>query len=155
MLARSQATNQRLADGTARAGDQNSHRAPFHDPISCRATSRSLVVDRGLDAVIGDDVGHQPRRLRRARIGADDVVGVGRLGPRLTSAVFAERLALNLGANGAREDIREDEAGGGMAVRYRKAARAVIHLDDSESLAREIGQLPAENLPVTRSFAGR
>src|SRR5262245_7522983 len=116
---------------------------------------RSLVVDRGLDAVIGDDVSHQARRLRLAGIGADDVVGVGQLGPSLTSAVFAERLALDLGANGTREDIREDEARGGMAVRHREAARAVIHLDDSESLARDIRHLPAENLLLTRAFAGR
>src|SRR5262245_45988224 len=28
--------------------------------INCRAASRSLVIDRGLGAVIGDDVGDQP-----------------------------------------------------------------------------------------------
>src|SRR5262245_3215330 len=102
MPARSQATNQRLADRTARTGDQNSHRAPFHDLINCRATSRSLVIDRGLRAVVGDDVGHQPRRLGLARVGADDVVGVGRLGPSLTGAVLTEGLTLDLGADGAR-----------------------------------------------------
>jgi hypothetical protein len=32
-----------------------------------------------------------------------------------------------------------------MAVRHREATGAVIHLDNSESLARDIGQLPAEN----------
>src|SRR5262245_825040 len=47
----------------------------------------SLVIDRGLYAVVGDDVGHQPRRLSVARIGADDVVGVGRLGPALADAI--------------------------------------------------------------------
>src|SRR5215469_8108240 len=40
----------------------------------CRHASRSLVVDRGLGAVIRDDVGDQPRRLGLARIGADEVV---------------------------------------------------------------------------------
>ena len=69
-----------------------------HDSIHCRAVSGSLVVDRGLGAVIRDDVGHQSRRLGLARIGADDVVGVGRLGPALACAVDAEGLALDLGA---------------------------------------------------------
>src|SRR5215470_5873262 len=111
ILIRSQTTNQRPADRTARTGDQNSH------PASFQAASRSLVIDRGLSAVIGDDVGDQPRRLGLARIGADDVVGVRRLGPGLAGAVDAEGLALHLGADGAREHIREDEAGGGTAVR--------------------------------------
>src|SRR5215831_9964681 len=113
MLVRSQATNQRPADRTARTSDQYSHCASF------QAAARSLVVDGGLGAVIGDDVGNQPRRLGLARIGADDVVSVGRLGPGLAGAVDAEGLALDLGADGTREDIREDEAGGGMAVRRR------------------------------------
>ena len=43
----------------------------------CRPASRSLVVDRGLGAVIRDDVGDQPRRLGLARIGADEVVALG------------------------------------------------------------------------------
>src|SRR4029450_7921887 len=47
----------------------------------CRAASRSLVVDRGLGAVIGDDVGDQPRRLGLARLGADEGVSVRRLRP--------------------------------------------------------------------------
>jgi len=42
-----------------------------------------------------------------------------------------------------------------MAVRRREAAGAVIHLDDSESLARDIGQLLGENLLLSRPFAGR
>src|SRR5262249_20885459 len=135
MLVRSQATNQRPADCAARPGDQNSHRAspsalrrfearrgalrckhpthraarsvpnPSRNAINCTAASRSLVVDRGLDAVIGD----QPRRLGFARIGADDMVGVGRLDPALAGAVDAEGLALDLGADSAREDIGEDE----------------------------------------------
>src|SRR5690348_11037053 len=33
------------------------------------------VVDRGLDAVVGDDIGDQPCRPGLARIGADEVVG--------------------------------------------------------------------------------
>src|SRR5215472_3865010 len=121
----------------------------------CRPASRSLVVDRGLGAVIRDDVGDQLRRLGLARIGADEVVGVGRLGPALAGAVDAEGLALDLGADATGEDIREDEAGGGMAVRRREAARAVIHLDDGESLARNIGQLLAEDLLHSRPFTGR
>jgi len=68
---------------------------PSHDSITRRAASRSPVVDRGLGAVIGDDVGDQPRRLGLARIGADDVVGVGRLGPGLAGVVDAEGLALS------------------------------------------------------------
>src|SRR5262245_5504185 len=100
MLARCQATNHRLADRTGRTGDQNSHLSLSRFDRS-PATSRSLVVDRGLDAVIGDDVGHQPRRLGLARIGADDVVGVGRLGPSLTGAVLADGFALELGADRA------------------------------------------------------
>ena len=72
---------------------------PSHNPINCRAASRSLVEDRGLGAVIGDDVGDQPRRLGLARIGADEVVGIGRLGPALAGAVDAEGLALDLGAD--------------------------------------------------------
>src|SRR5262245_45996163 len=124
-------------------------------PFNCRAVSRSFVVDRGRDAVIGDDVGDQPRRLGLARVGADDVVGVGRLGPVLAGAVDAEGLALDLGVDRAREDIREDEAGGGMAVRRREAAGAVFHLDDGESLARDIGQLLAEDLLHSRPFTGR
>src|SRR5262245_27060995 len=94
----------------------------LHDP--------QLRVIPRLDAVIGDDLGHQPRRFGLARVGADDVVGVGRLDPALAGAVDAERLALDLGADSAREDIREDEAVGGMAVRRREAAGAVVHLDD-------------------------
>ena len=42
-----------------------------------------------------------------------------------------------------------------MAVRRREAAGAVIHLDDSESLARDIGQLLAEDLLLSRPFADR
>ena len=98
---------------------------PSHNPINCRAALRSLVVDGGLGAVIGDDVGDQPRRLGLARIGADDVVSIGRLGPALANAIDAEGLALDLRADSAREDIGEDEAGGGMAVRRREAAGAV------------------------------
>src|SRR5262249_14143192 len=115
MLIRSQATNQRPADRTARTGDQNSHGASF------QAAARSLVVDRGLDAVIGDDVGDQPCRFGLARIGTDGVVGVWPLGPGLAGAVDAEGLALDLGADGAQDDIREDEAGGGMGVTRRRA----------------------------------
>jgi hypothetical protein len=124
MLVRSQATHKRLADRTARPGDQNSHQAslsarfamtrseaqvmlscvtqrieppvpdhkPSHDPISCRAASRSLVEDPGLGAVTGDDVGDQPRWPGLARIGADAVVGVGRLGPALAGMVDADGL---------------------------------------------------------------
>src|SRR5262245_45605339 len=75
-------------------------------PLPFQAASRSLVVDGGFDAVIGDDIGDQPRRLGLARIGANDVVGVGRLGPGLASAVDADGLALDLGPDGTREDIR-------------------------------------------------
>jgi len=82
-------------------------------------------------------------------------VGVGRLGPGLTGAVDAERLALDLGADGAREDIREDEAGGGMVVRRGEAAGTVIHLDDGKSLARDIVQLLTEDLLLSRPFAAR
>src|SRR5262249_48346360 len=96
------------------------------------AAARFLVVDRGLDGVIGDDGGDQPRRFGLARIGADDVMGVGPLGPGLAGAVDAEGLSLDLGADGARDDIREDEAGGGMAVRRREAAGALVDLDDSD-----------------------
>ena len=128
---------------------------PSHNSINCPAASRSLVVDRGLGAVIGDDPGDQPRRLGLARIGAHEVVGIGRLGPALAGAVDAEGLALDLGADSAREDIREDEAGGGMAMRCRESAGAVIHLDDSKSLARDIGQLLAEDLLLSRPFADR
>src|SRR5262249_36715181 len=149
MLIRSQGTNQGSADRTARTGDQNSHRAPL------QAATRSLVVDRDQGAVIGDDGAEQERRLGLARVGADDVVGVGRLGPALAGAVDAEGFALDLGADGARDDIREDEAGGGMAVRRREAARAVVHLDDREGLARDIGQLLAEDLLHGLPFAGR
>ena len=116
---------------------------------------RANVVDRDLDAVIGDDVGEQLRRLGLARIGADDVVGVGRLRPALAGAVDAEGFALDLGADSAREDIGEDEGGGRMAVRRREAAGAVIHLNDSESLARDIGRLLAEDLLLSHSFADR
>jgi hypothetical protein len=42
-----------------------------------------------------------------------------------------------------------------MAVRCREAAGAVIHLDDSESLAPDIGQLLAEDLLLSRPFADR
>jgi hypothetical protein len=42
-----------------------------------------------------------------------------------------------------------------MAVRYREAAGAVIHLDDSEKLARDIGQLLAEDLLLSSPFADR
>src|SRR5262249_56049457 len=55
--------------------------------LPLQAAARSLVVDRGRDAVIGDDVGDQPRRLGLARIGADDVVGLGPLGPELPGPV--------------------------------------------------------------------
>jgi hypothetical protein len=128
---------------------------PSHNPINCLAASRSLVEDRGLGAVIGNDVGDQPRRLGLARIGADEVVGVGRLGSALASAVDAEGPTLDLGADSARDDKSEDEAGGGMAVRRREAAGPVIHLDDSQSLARDIGQLLAEKRLHGRAFAGR
>ena len=80
---------------------------PSHNSINCPAASRSLVVDRGLGAVIGDDPGDQPRRLGLARIGADEVVGIGRLGPALAGAIGAEGLALDLGVDSAREDIRK------------------------------------------------
>src|SRR5262245_66669655 len=73
----------------------------------------------------------------------------------LGGSVDAEGLALDLGADGAREDIREDEAGGRMAVRRREAAGAVVHLDDREGLARDIGQLLAEDLLHALPFAGR
>src|SRR5215475_49185 len=128
---------------------------PSHSSINSPAASRSVVVDRGLGPVISDDVGDQPRRLGLARIGADDVMGVGRLGPALAGGVDPEGLALDLGADRAREDIREDEAGGGMAVRRRETAGAVVHLDDSEGLARDIGQLLAEDLLHGLPFAGR
>ena len=42
-----------------------------------------------------------------------------------------------------------------MAVRRREAAGAVVHLDDSEGLARDIGQLLAEDLLHGLPFAGR
>ena len=42
-----------------------------------------------------------------------------------------------------------------MAVRRREAAGPVIHLDDSESLARDIGQLLAEKRLRGRPFADR
>ena len=58
------------------------------------AASRLLVVEGGLVTVIGDDVGDQLRRLCLARIGADDVVSIGRLGPALTHTIDAEGLAL-------------------------------------------------------------
>jgi hypothetical protein len=64
----------------------------------------------------------------------------------VSPALYSRRGSfLDLGADSAREDVREDEAGGGMAVRHRETTGAVIHLDNSESLARDIGQLPAEN----------
>src|SRR5262249_50702301 len=138
MLVRPQATNQRPADRTGdqnshptslsarfaapRSEAQSCSAAstqrieppvllcqnPLRIPINCRAASRSLVVDRGLGAVSGDDPGDQPRRLGLARIGADEVVGVGRLDPALSGAVDAEGLALDLGADSARDDIGED-----------------------------------------------
>ena len=86
---------------------------PSHNSINCPAASRSLVVDRRLGAVIGDDPGDQPRRLGLARIGAHEVMGIWRLGPALAGAVDAEGLVLDLGADSAREDIREDEAEAG------------------------------------------
>src|SRR5262245_34987053 len=42
-----------------------------------------------------------------------------------------------------------------MAVRRREAAGAVVHLDDSEGLGRDIGQLLAEDLLHGLPFAGR
>src|SRR5215470_18350194 len=80
---------------------------------------------------------------------------LGPSGPGLAGAVDAEGLALDLGADGAQDDIREDEAGGGMAVRRGEAAGAVVDLDDSDGLARDIGQLLAEELLLGRPFAGR
>ena len=42
-----------------------------------------------------------------------------------------------------------------MAVRRREAAGAVVDLDDRDGLARDIGQLLAEELLLGRPFAGR
>ena len=48
------------ASSTPNASGRPSSDKAFSHPINCRAASRSLVVDRGLGAVIGDDVGDHP-----------------------------------------------------------------------------------------------
>src|ERR687894_976004 len=89
---------------------------------------------RGID----DEHGKQARRRGVTGVGAHPMMGTGSLEPGFARLVDANRLAIDLAPDRAREDIGVDECRAGVTVRRRAPARGVVHDVADQALPREV-----------------
>ena len=114
-----------------------------------RVGDHQLLIRR-----IDDEHGEQPRRLGFTGVGAHPMMGAGILEPRLTGPVDAGRLAIDLAADRAREDVGVDESRAGVTVRGRTRPGGVVDDQADQALPGRFGiGLSAATVTVSRRGA--
>src|SRR5262249_56159212 len=102
-------------------------------PLSLRRRDHQLLLCR-----IDDEHGEQPRRLSVTGVFAHPMMGAGALNPRLAGPVDADRLAVDLAPDLARNDVGVDESRPGVTVRSRACPWGIVDDMADEALTQQI-----------------
>src|SRR5262249_61521588 len=116
-------------------------------PLSLRRRDHQLLLCR-----IDDEHGEQPRRLSVTGVFAHPMMGAGALNPRLAGPVDADRLAVDLAPDLARNDVGVDESRPGVTVRSRACPWGIVDDMADEALTQQIRDrlLPGDGGLVAR-----